>query len=1084
MLHRFFLPLAVLVVVSGVPGVADARAPYPKLRPGVGVTATTSASDPTWSGRGPFKAFSFDADEADRVVITVTSTAFDAHVTVGRVVNGIFDPLANDDDGGGGQNARVVFRVPATGTYVVIAQSIGAHQAGPFDVALRVLPPVKPAVPRPITVGAKVEETLTVTDAFDQHDRHHHLWRFTGRAGTTLLAEMRSTAFDSYLELAHVRPDGRVEPFAADDDGGDGLNARLRATLPVDGDYVLAAKAMSARVGAYTLTLGELVVPPLPPARPLAVGGEREANLSAADAFDQHERRYHLWTFTAEAGDQCVLAMNSFTLDPVIEVGRVRDGGFDAIASDDDGGHGNNARLRFTAPVAGEYAIKATALGGNFGAYTLRLERFAVPPAPAPRPIALDARLDAALATNDAFDETERHYHLYRFSGRRGDTVVVEMRSPQLDAVLALAVVVDGDLATIATDDDGGGGTDARLSATLPRDAEYVLRATTAQARQVGPYALALRRLVLPPPPAARPLVPGRQVTATLSATDAFDEAERYYHHWTLAGRGGDIYVIEMRSSEVDSLILVGRHGDGPFEPVAIDDDSGGGADAKLRLALPDDGELLVRATAMRKQLGAYTLVARPFVVPPPPTPRRLAVGRAVEATLADDDAFDDRDRRYHLWAFTGDAGDIYAVTMGSGMADALLELGRLEGGVFTPIASDDDGGEGTNARLALALPESGRWVVKATTATPRLGPYSLRLERIVLPPAPPPRPLAFGASVEASLDDRAPHDVNERRYHLWRFAGKAGEVVVVDMKARSDIDPVVAAGRMGPAGLDVLAADDDGGEGYDARLRFAVPEDGEYVVRTSAMPRQQGAYTVSLAKFVLPAAPPPRPIAVGATVDAALGEDDPYDMDEDRYHDWRFTGRAGDHLLIDMRSSVVDPMLAFGRLRDGAFVGMLANDDGGEGANARLRVVLPEDGEYVIRALALERKLGPYSLTLAATPPPPPPIPIRAGEIVRGELTSGSPVLDDGTYHVDYVYTGRFRERIVVTQRAATFDAFLVIGRADGPIFEQLAFDDDGAGGTDARLELTLPADGRFIIRANSVSTTEGAFTLEVRSE
>ena len=45
------------------------------------------------------------------------------------------------------------------------------------------------------------------------------------------------------------------------------------------------------------------------------------------------------------------------------------------VASDDDGGDGLDARLRFTPSQGGEYYIQASGLGGSTGSYQIRIVR-------------------------------------------------------------------------------------------------------------------------------------------------------------------------------------------------------------------------------------------------------------------------------------------------------------------------------------------------------------------------------------------------------------------------------------------------------------------------------------------------------------------------------------------------------------------------------------------------------------------------------------------------------------------------------------------------------------------------------------
>jgi hypothetical protein len=79
-----------------------------------------------------------------------------------------------------------------------------------------------------------------------------------------------------------------------------------------------------------------------------------------------------------------------------------------------------------------------------------------------------------------------------RFRGRAGQHVAVTLRSTAFDAYLRVGRRVDGRFAALATDDDRGGGHDARVVLALPADGEYRIVVTTAAPRQGGTYTLEL----------------------------------------------------------------------------------------------------------------------------------------------------------------------------------------------------------------------------------------------------------------------------------------------------------------------------------------------------------------------------------------------------------------------------------------------------------------------------------------------------------------------------------------------------------------------------------------------------------------
>ncbi|HEX8391364.1 MAG TPA: hypothetical protein VF665_03315 [Longimicrobium sp.] len=122
-----------------------------------------------------------------------------------------------------------------------------------------------------------------------------------------------------------------------------------------------------------------------------------------------------------------------------------------------------------------------------------------------------------------------------------------------------------------------------------------------------------------------------------------------------------------------------------------------------------------------------------------------------------------------------------------------------------------------------------------------------------------------------------------------------------------------------------------------------------------------------------------------------------------------------------------------------------------------------------------------------SVTPPPqmlPPAQVLAAGQEIRGALERTDPQADDGSYYDEYELRGAPGTRMTVTLRSSEFDTFLAVGSAPGAGWRQTAGDDDGAGGTDSRLVLTLPAGGALVIRANSLEARRtGAYTLSAQA-
>jgi hypothetical protein len=351
------------------------------------------------------------------------------------------------------------------------------------------------------------------------------------------------------------------------------------------------------------------------------------------------------------------------------------------------------------------------------------------------------------------------------------------------------------------------------------------------------------------------------------------------------------------------------------------------------------------------------------------------------------------------------------------------------------------------------------------------------------------PQPLRIGATVNGTLVKGDPA-INQRGpFRAYQFTARRGQRLALTMRS-SDFDAYLSLGRNVQGVTDYVKNDDDGGGHSDARIRFTVPSDGTWLVVAQALNEDgAGAYTLSLDTLPTPVTAAPIALALGRQVSGTLTETDPtLESDDSHYDLYTFDAKRGQRLEIQMKSSDVDAFLAWGRLKDGEFDPDETDDDGGGGTDARLRVTVPEDGRYVIRAnTALPAQTGAYTLVVqerAPLPPPPPPAAIRAGVLVNGTLSETDPQTDDDAYYDLYRYTGHRGEHLVVTMRADSFDTFVALGRMEGSRFVELLTEDDGADGTNTRLEYTLDADGDYVIRATSLSGQQtGAYTIQVES-
>lgn len=115
-------------------------------------------------------------------------------------------------------------------------------------------------------------------------------------------------------------------------------------------------------------------------------------------------------------------------------------------------------------------------------------------PAAAQASLQAGARFTGQLADSDPRRSGGQHFLCFRLSGARGDRIAAEMQSTAFDAVLMTVPSCAPDAEPLSTDDDSGGGLNARLVAVLG-EAPVYLRATAGGLQHGhGPFSLSLER--------------------------------------------------------------------------------------------------------------------------------------------------------------------------------------------------------------------------------------------------------------------------------------------------------------------------------------------------------------------------------------------------------------------------------------------------------------------------------------------------------------------------------------------------------------------------------------------------------------
>jgi hypothetical protein len=368
------ISLAAAAVLGGV-ALAFAAAPvqaqraFPTLRLGQSVQGRLAESDPQLLDRSYFKVYQFRAQPGIRYVATLRSDDFDSYLTLARAVGGITDQIMSDDDGGGDLSSRLRFQVPQAGTYLLIAQAVRTEDeglpTGAFTIQVDTAS-VRVARPTGITLGQTVQGELTVDDAEYDSDGYYDLYRFRARAGQRLRIRME---FDTFIPSIAVgtMEDGQFQML--EEDPGNGT---LSWTAPEDGEYFVQAGALGSVTGEYTLTVEERRPAPAPRTSPIRRGQTVTGTVEQGDAELDDGRWYDGYAYTGRAGERLRIDASSEDFDAYLVIGRMVDGEFQELQSDDDGGDGTNALLEIELPEDGRYVIQVTSFTeGGGGAYEL-----------------------------------------------------------------------------------------------------------------------------------------------------------------------------------------------------------------------------------------------------------------------------------------------------------------------------------------------------------------------------------------------------------------------------------------------------------------------------------------------------------------------------------------------------------------------------------------------------------------------------------------------------------------------------------------------------------------------------------------
>ncbi|HYC69475.1 pre-peptidase C-terminal domain-containing protein [Brevundimonas sp.] len=382
--------------------------------------------------------------------------------------------------------------------------------------------PAHPAAPaqdgsQSIRPGQTVQGELRRGDETLDSGEYNDVWTFPVRAGETYEVALSASAFDPYLL---VRGPGGLSEDNDDDPAARGSrDSRIRFTAPATGEVEIGATSYEpGESGAYRLSLsaaggGSVQSAPAEASGSIAVGRPVAGSLAGGDEQLETGEFIDTWTLRGRRGQQLDIRLTSTDFDPYL---MVRGPGDFSSDNDDDAGvaDSRDSRLLVTLPADGDYQISATSYAAKEnGDYRLSvLEGAGVtaprPPSEAPSErsaeggvVTIGEVVSGALAGGDDTLDSGEYVDTYRFTGRRGQRVAVDLTSSAFDAYTML-ITPSGEQ---FDNDDGEDGTNSRQELVLPEDGEYRVRLTSYRPGETGSYRFSVEAGREPPRQAVVP---------------------------------------------------------------------------------------------------------------------------------------------------------------------------------------------------------------------------------------------------------------------------------------------------------------------------------------------------------------------------------------------------------------------------------------------------------------------------------------------------------------------------------------------------------------------------------------------------
>ncbi|MCC6242926.1 MAG: Ig-like domain-containing protein [Gemmatimonadaceae bacterium] len=333
-------------------------------------------------------------------------------------------------------------------------------------------------------------------------------------------------------------------------------------------------------------------------------------------------------------------------------------------------------------------------------------------------------------------------------------------------------------------------------------------------------------------------------------------------------------------------------------------------------------------------------------------------------------------------------------------------------------------------------------------------------------------RPIAVGETVSNSLSTTDCRIADSTAVQRYEFVVTEPTKIEITMNSTA-FDAYLFLTN---AAFSVIAEDDDGGVGVNARILRTIPAGRYYVVANAYDATRFGAYQLTV-RTAPAACVLGRSTAVPSTTDATLSSTTSCRQNDESFEDrYEVVVSTKSTLTMNLTSTAFDPVLI---VMDASERVVVQDDDSGAGLNASLEVQL-EAGRYIVLARGYPGETGAYRLAIApAVNPCAVTRSIGIGQSIGSTFAVTDCALSEGggpnRYFQRFAFSLPNTTAMQFDMVSSAVDPYLVLQNAVTE--EILAENDDASVSTrNARIAINLPP-GQYIINTTTYNLAEIGF-------